>query len=218
MLKKFIIFILSFCVCFSTGCAKKSTLLPHISELRLNIYEGESQDYSLKATFGFCEKLKNLDGIVGEKEYNLTLTLKDCNYEEKITATIDLGEQNYTEQFFYDPVSSKMTTNFPVNDMPNDFDVTITANGQSQKIIMRSVVPENTVTYQTALNSFEKQQSPLLENYKIDGEFKGEIAMRIIVRNGSPYWYLGLTDENGKTKALLIDGFSCEILAVKDIF
>lgn len=218
MLKKFLVLFFSISLCFFAGCTKQSALLPYISELRLDVYEGSSQDYELKANYGFREKTKRLDGIVGEKNYVLSIILQNYDFDGKITATIEIDGLSLTEQFVYNPVSSKMTAEFPVDDMSKTFDVTVSANAQSQTVTMISIVPENTVTYQIALNNFEEQQPMLIENYKTNGEFNGEIAMRIIVRNGSPYWYLGITDRNGKTKALLIDGISCEILAVKDIF
>ena len=48
--------------------------------------------------------------------------------------------------------------------------------------------------------------------------FNGEIRAKILVRNGKAYWYMGLIDASGRTRALLIDGASGEILAAKDVF
>ena len=79
-------------------------------------------------------------------------------------------------------------------------------------------MPENAISYKKALESFESKQPALIQNYTVNGTFIGEIAMRIIVKDGAPYWYLGLIDSNGKTKALLIDGTNGNILAIKDVF
>ena len=41
--------------------------------------------------------------------------------------------------------------------------------------------------------------------------------MRIIVKKEKPYWYIGLINQDGTTKALLVDGFSGEVLAIRKI-
>ena len=57
-----------------------------------------------------------------------------------------------------------------------------------------------------------------LKNYCDEkGNFNAEIALRVLVKDNHPYWYVGLSNTSG-TKALLLDGFSGEVLAVKDIF
>ena len=62
------------------------------------------------------------------------------------------------------------------------------------------------------------EQGALIETYKNEnGEFSGEISERIIVKNEKPYWYVGLLNGKGGTKALLIDGLNGEILAVREI-
>ena len=82
---------------------------------------------------------------------------------------------------------------------------------------MKSTLPKGTISYKKALEYLQKNQSELVKSYYDDGEFKAEICMRVLVKDNHPYWYIGLTNSTN-TKALLIDGFSGEVLAIRDIF
>ena len=42
--------------------------------------------------------------------------------------------------------------------------------------------------------------------------------MRIFVKDLKPYWYIAIANSENKLKAMLIEGFSGELLAVKDVF
>ena len=44
-----------------------------------------------------------------------------------------------------------------------------------------------------------------------------EIHARITVKDNAPYWYVGLNTKNG-LKALLVDGTSGKILAIREIY
>ena len=48
----------------------------------------------------------------------------------------------------------------------------------------------------------------------------GEIftSVKVIVKDDKPYWYVGIASGGGNLKALLIDGFSGEVLAIREIF
>ena len=218
MIKKFFIVFLALTLLFCTSCAKKSKLVPFVSELREIIYEGNCPDYTIKAHYGFKEKMHVADGIVSEKTYNLTIMLLNLTSYSKITASITLNGEVFTETFTYNPVSSLLTVCFPVKNAENCYDLILSENGKTQTVTITSIIPENTLSYKQALIEFEKQQPSLIKNYEVGTEFHAELQMRILMREGKPYWYLGIIDKSGNTKALLLDGFSGKILAIKDVF
>ena len=107
----------------------------------------------------------------------------------------------------------RLTTSFP-NSEPTFSKALPTA----EEVRLRSVVPPTAITCDKALEILSSEQGALIETYKNEnGEFSGEISERIIVKNEKPYWYVGLLNGKGGTKALLIDGLNGEILAVREI-
>ena len=83
---------------------------------------------------------------------------------------------------------------------------------------MKSTLPKNTISYTKALTCLQKSQAELLKTYyDSNGNFNAEITLRVLVKDSHPYWYVGLSNANG-TKALLLDGLTGKVLAVKDIF
>lgn len=201
------------------GCTKENKLLPFVSELREDVYIGESNNYKLKAHYGFSETPIDRDGNAGAHTRKLTLMLLDRDGGDiKVNATLNLVDTPQTETFALNPITFLWSAQFNADVMEKQFSVTITENGVSEEITLTSELPENTLSYKSALDALCKSQPELINAYNTNGTFGGEICMRVLVRNEKPYWYVGLTDKNGRTRALLIDGFTSEVLAVKDIF
>ena len=95
----------------------------------------------------------------------------------------------------------------------------ISSGTDTENVQLKSTVPKNAISYSTALKYLQKNQRELIKTYcDSDGNFKGEICARIVVKDQKPYWYVGLTDKDGNLKALLIDGFNGEVLAIREIF
>ena len=221
--KKFLIifftFLLAVLFIFS-GCKNngKSSLLPYISELKKDILFGENETYVVCATCGYEEVPLNLDGKVDKTQNKLTVFLTGENKDAKTEIGLHINGEIYKQTLTYDPISSKGRAAFPLDIKEKSLTVSVYENGRESVINLKSKIPEDTVDYETALKTFEKSQKNLISNYTENGVFKGEISMRILEKEGKAYYYLGLTDKTGKTKALLIDGKSCDILAVRDIF
>lgn len=206
------------CFLFTCGCSKESKLLPYISELRETLYEGSSERYTVTAGYGFCETPRQSDGKVGELKKRLTVSLKGADADVKITGAVAVGDVVCKESFKLNPVTFMLTAEFPMDAPPSQVNLTLSENGNDEEVILLPAVPEGSFGYKQTLKYLEANQPGLIENYESNGAFAGEIALRILVRNEKPYWYVGLTDQHGKTKALLIDGTDGNVLAVKDIF
>ncbi len=213
-MKKFTIVLFSFVLilCVGLGCANKLSLAESVTELQSELYAGQSQSYNLKASYGY--KTQN-----GEKVYHLTVKMSDKT-QDNATYTLSLNHngESYQTTFALNPVSDCLTAKIEVENLTQKtFDVTIYASSSSETVTLSSILPSDTADYTTALNSLLKSQSALISNY-CDGEvFTGKIVMRILVKDGLAYWYVGLENERG-VKALLIDGKTLEVLAIRDIF
>ena len=204
-----------------SGCAKLNPLYDCVSELRQNIYQGSNQDFTLKAGYGFKETPYQNDGEVSKKIYHLTFRLMDKEIDD-VTYTIKLNfnGQTYSSPFALDPVSDAVIAKIEVENFNlNQFTVTLSYGGTDIEIVMVSLIPYETITYQTALDKLYQKETALINAYTDqNGNITAEIYARIIVKDQKPYWYIGFANGNGKLKAMLMDGFSGELLAVREVF
>lgn len=206
---------------FFTACKSENPLYSHVSELRQNIYEGQSQNYHVKAQYGYREHPFDNNAKVDEHVYRLIFKLMDKE-TDGATYTVNLthGEEKYSSTFTLDPVTHSVTAKIEISDFNlNKFDIEISSSSSTEKVTMSSTLPENTIDYKTALDFLYQDQSALIESYTDqEGNLNLEIYERITVKNGKPYWYVGLASGNGNLKALLIDGISGQTLAIREIF
>ena len=208
-------------LCYFTGCAKQNPLLSSISELRLMLFEGQSENFTLKACYGFNEVPLNNDAQVGQKIYRLSFRLLDKEMEDvAYSLTFDYLGKTYKTDFKLNPVSDTVTAFIELENFnEKEFSVTVNAGSESQTVKLKSIVPEKTISYESALNALQKEQKNLVSAYTDEnGNFNAELIVRLVVKNGAPYWYVGIASGNNRLKALLIDGFTGKTLAIREIF
>ena len=222
MTKKFTFF---FCLLFITlfpficGCENKSPLLDSVSLLRQDIYCGEFGDKVLNASFGFREYPFCDDGKAGEKVYYYDFKLSIIPDEVKRTVELTLNGKDYSADFKLDPVSSEYKAEIETDNIRlSEFTVNVKSGSENCLVTLRSLIPENCISYEKAITCLEKDQKSLISAFSSDGKFNAEIYLKIFVKNQKPYWYVALLQGNGKLKALLLDGLSGETLAIRDIF
>lgn len=210
----FLLLVFSF-TCLSYGCKRQEfSLANYLTELRENIYEGESEHYKIKADYGF---IKNESGST---VYQLTFKMKDV-VDTNVTYLVcfDLGEKSYQKNFTFSPVHNILTAIVEVDCFNKDsFDITIKKASESENITLNSIIPPNTIDYKTALNYLYQGQKTYIDSFIDNGEFKAKLTERIVVKDDKGYYYIGIENENGKLKAMLIDGISGELLAIRDVF
>lgn len=217
----FISLILSICSLGFIGCKNTSTLENSLSELRYALYEGQVDDYLLKASYGFKESEYSNDGKVGKKIYLLSFSLLGKETDDKTYyITFEHDGKCFEGQFKLSPTRHVLTCQFEIDDFnEQSFSAKVGLIDDKKDVAFNSVIPKGTLSYKQALDCLEKKQSSLLENYKdSDGNFNAEIYQRIIVKDGKAYWYIGIANGNGRLKALLIDGKTGEVLATREVF
>ncbi len=221
MRKKLTFLIAIFC-CFSMllGCQKQVTLTEYVSELRSNCYESDESSLKISAGYGFIEENADRDGNVNNRYYILTFRLLGVQ-TENVTYSLAFKheDKDYSATFKLNPISHGYTATIEIDDFSlNEFDIAVSNGSNVENVHMKSTLPEKTISYQTALSHLQNKQSELINSYYDDnGKFNAEICAKVIVKDAHPYWYIGLsTKEN--TKALLIDGFNGELLAIRDVF
>ena len=129
------------------------------------------------------------------------------------------GENTYSSTFKLNPITHTLTAVIEIYDFDlKEFTVQISTSSLSESVTLKSTLPENTISHETALKCVQENQSQLIKNYiDQDGNFSADVCARVIVKNDKSYWYIGFT-KNGVLKALLVDGLNGEILAIREIF
>ncbi len=222
---RFVLTIISLLLCLSCiffgGCAKPFALSDYVSELRSDIFLGSSESYSIKAFYGYREVAVLQDGKVGETQNLLTFRLLD---KETDSATYSIKfkyqDKDYSADFVTDPIAGFLTADFEIDGFnEKEFSVKISCAGEQQTVVLKSILPANTLDYKTALNKLYDTHKTLVNIYMDEeGNFNAEIYMRVIVKDDKPYYYVGFARANEKLKAILIDGLTGEVLAVREIF
>ena len=218
---KLIALFLAFFTFFTVGCTKQNPLYDKVSELRCFLYEGKSENFNLKASYGFKETPYTNDAVVGERAYTLSFRLEEKETDNATySLELSLDGITYNADFKLNPITHTLSASVELENFNrNEFLVTIHSGSTSQTINMNSIIPSGTIDYKTALDHLYKDQTQLLSVYTdSNGNFNAEIYARIVVKNLKPYWYIGIASGNGNLKALLIDGFTGETLAIREIF
>lgn len=214
----FLCFLIPFAL---VGCAATNPLTKSVSELRSDIYCGTGEHYSLSACYGFIESPFDNDAIVGTRKYFLRFKLNDKQLTQAAhTVSLNYENKNYSADFKLNPVTHTNIAEIIIEGFKlKEFEVSVSSGGVSEVITMRSILPENTISYTAALDFLYKHQRHLVDSFiNKEGEFKAEIYVRVIVKENHSYYYVGIASGNGNLKALLIDGFTGEVLAIREIF
>lgn len=205
---------------FSCSCKTVNPLYSAVSELRSELYSGNSHNYKIEACYGYKETPYHNDNKVSEKVYALLFRLIDKE-TDGATYSIELvhGGKTYSANFKLNPVSHTLTARIELENFnQKEFSATLKKAQETELITFTSIVPEKTISYRTALDGLSKTQTALIERYcDENGKFTAEIHARIIVKDQHPYWYVGIVKSDG-IKALLVDGFTGKILAMREIF
>ncbi len=208
-----------FLFCY-TACAKPINLEPFISELRSDLFYGRGETLELKAGYGFRETPYVNDGKISEKISAITFRLLGVETTNTAyTLNFTYNGTNYSGLFRLNPISDNLTCEIPIENFSlKEFSVQVSFSSNTETIALKSEVPDGTISHAQALSFLVKNQSPLIEHYMdTNKNFVAEIHIRILVKDSRSYWYVGIAS-NHNLKALLIDGFSGEVLAIREIF
>lgn len=213
MRKIFLSFLLLIITVFlgCSACDSSPDLVNAITELRVDIFKGESDIISLSSAYGFNK----------EKGKGYFMTFKINNpVDMPVTYTVSFEhDKSYTETFSLNPITHSLTASVQIDDFnKKEFSVDILWGSEKSTVTLSSIKPENTLDYKTAINSLKTSQPSLLNNYIKDGVFTADICMRLTVKDNKPFYYVALKGEDKTVKAFLLDGVTAKVLAVRDIF
>ncbi len=220
MKKILVIFLVLLSTLTLFSCKEDLGLTPYVSELRSNLYQGTGEDFTVKGGYGFKETPYQNDGKVASPVYQLNLKLigKETSQVSHV-ASLDFNGQKYTATFKLSPVSHCLVATFEIENFNlNEFNLNISCGDKTQTVTMKTILPQGTISYEKALSCLEQSKPQLIKAFcDEDGNFNAEIYARIIVKKDKAYWYIGFAGGNDLLKALLIDGATGEVLAIREI-
>jgi hypothetical protein len=207
----------SFFAC-QTGCKDQFDLKNYVSYYQSNVYVGDYNGIKITAYYGQSEQPYKSDGIKGDLLPFLTfkMSVTDINADYHVTITTD---KEYQSAFTFEPIKSHLTATLPVKNVDAyTFDATVTVKNEPTTVKFTSIVNSGIIGIDKALSSLYTNQQSYIDSL-IDGDdFNGEIIVKLTVVKEKPYYYVGIADKNNNYKALLIDGISAEVLAIRNVY
>ena len=200
------------------ACEKTARYEKYVSLLRQDIYCGNYKDLTVTAEYGFKENPFTNDACARERVYGFTFFIPVIPDEIKRTVSFTENGKTYSANFTVNEITSEYKAFIETEPIDvKGFTADIVSGSEIISVSFSSVVPANAVSYKAALSALEKEQSPLLSSFTDNGEFKAELYLKIFVKNEKPFWYVGIAYGNDRLKAFLLDGFTAETLAIREI-
>ena len=199
-----------------------------VTELRDNIFVGESSSFSVQAISGRREDPFLMDGNVGTtRDFTLfTLTPKGESSDNLMAQTeysvkVLMDGTSREGMFVPHPFSNTLSVEFDVRAINPEITVTILrAKEVVDSFNIYSVVSEQMIGYERALEIAEKKLRNSIEVFKVNGELNCEIYIRLIENqvdgSGGHHWYVAFVGSNQTIFAVLIDSISMEVVAIRN--
>lgn len=218
-----------------TGCAEKHPdLFSYVSELRDNVLiaelpcaddnggnSGESgESKALLTVYSYLREQPYLDdGAAGttERIAAFYFTRKDGSSTFLISFTAQGGENKESGgEMSYDDVKKQYYYMCSL-DLSEAAELPVTVKnaktGKEYAFTAKTVKTPNTLSPRAALSAFENAESQMLAPLKHDGDFEGEIRIRLIESEGKTYYYVGVISADKVNVSYLLDGETAKILA-----
>ena len=201
----------------AASCKKNNSLYDSVSVLRSDIYEGLYNGVTVTAELIYGEYPEIRDGIVGDKETRLIFTVPITEPDRSYSVTMDYGGRLYSENFVYDGVKNVLTaTLFPEGFDKKSFSAKIALSSSVTEVKFDSVIKGDFLSHKKILDSLNVSQKTYLSSFISDGKFSGEIIMKIAFMSGRIFWYVAVCNQDGG-KAMLLDGATADLVAIRDV-
>jgi len=223
-MKKLLIFSLLFCIIFMGGCDQKyKRIKNNLSEVRYNIFTGESDNFKVTFMSGKREKDYSING------YNtnlidfgvITISPKDSSIDTtNSSVAITIDTLRYEETLERNPFDGSLVADIGViiDNEINSISIKILVDNINENLILNNISHDWKVDYAKALKLAYNNLSENLEPH-ITTQFLGEIYVKIIedtINNKGNYlWYINFVTRTGKQYGIIIDPISEKILATK---
>ncbi len=218
-MKKIFLICLCLCLAFSLcGCdlmeADKS--MDTVSHLRKYYFVGNSDNFYCEMHGGVRENPVVVDGEVGVMENYVEIkVLPKSGVDGEYTYHIGINEEEFDGTLSKEIAGGFFTVTLEATELADDYVLTVTLNGNSEKINMKSCVEENAITFEQAKAIAEVElKEKIAEMTKAEGATY-ETYVKYIqgeVGHGEYYWYVAFMTD-AELCAVLVNPITSEIVA-----
>ena len=200
------------------GCGGKSLeegISEKISEYREDFFYGTSEGVSASFTDGMRESDFRTDGKSTElQDFGVLLVRTSDNTSDTLDFVLKIGETEYEGTLQKNPFDGSYVID--LNRRVESVDViTLTIPSLNTTFTLEPLSQNWGIDSNKALNIFITNNKVNLNEYFVDGDFKGEVFIKIVADKGdiaNIYWYVLCVCEDGYIFANLISVQNGEIL------
>ncbi len=187
----------------------------YLSEARSDLFCAETEAFSLALACVSREYPYIADGIPCEMSDLVEITLEDRQDAEDYRVFV-LGEREYGGEMSYRSIRDDYFYSQGVDVFPQgSVSLRVEWEGGSCEVAATSVKTADTLSVKDALKKAEEAVPEQMKALRQDGRLNAEFYVRLLKRD-KPYYYVGITDRDGNTLSLLLDGATGEVLARRD--
>lgn len=193
----------------------------NISEIRLNLYEGNSDAFEVTIFIGKRENPYSLDGVSSALvDYCLINVMPSGDIPGEVTLSYQLsgGKYNQTGNLTKDIATGRYRADALAYhaDTP-EINITISGGDIVDSVIVKAKHSTDMMTWKDALSLARESLSESFAEAFSGDQLKGEIFIRFVnnplIGEDKYFWYVLLKDQRGKLSSVLIDSLSREIVA-----
>lgn len=202
----------------AVACKKDVPLSERVSSVKTDIFKGDYDGLTVTAELYYGEYPEIRDGKVGDKQTSLVFTVPLSEPDKSYSVTMNYDGKLFAENFIYDGVKNALVaTIFPEGFDKKTFSAKITLSSSVKEVTFSSIVKGDCLSYEKILSALYERQKTFIESFYDGDELNAEIILKISVVSEKIYWFVAVWGENGKGKAMLFDGVTADVLAVKDV-
>lgn len=207
-MKKFLYFILTFCLVIFCGCDDQinNIVIDNISDLRTNFFVGENETFFAELSSGKREEQFFYDGISTQKVDCAVLSIGffKTNYSNAIEVQVEIDGQKQNAILQHSPFEELFMVDL---EKTIDDNAKISVVYNDKKVDLKCFSKDWQIDYIKALNLGIKNFQAELENLYFNGKLNAEGYLKIVYERefGKTYWYFGIIDRSGKRYSILID-------------
>jgi len=204
------------------GCTPSYERLANlITELRENIFEGENERFLVSIITGLREDPFLMDGNVGTvREFTLITLTPKVEVAGRVAVRARINETLFSGEFTPHPFSQTLSIEFPVRSVGQEITLQLTYSEIEQTITAKSLLTEQMIGYQRALEIAENKLRNSIEIFKVGGELRCEIFIRLIANQidnaGGLHWYVAFIGSDQTIFAVLIDPITMQVVAIRN--
>lgn len=198
------------------ACGAKYDYTKHLSEVRSDIFYGETDAYSVTVFFGSREYPYATDGIACPMQGLAEISLAVKSGVDGDYAVYVLGDKEWGGEMSYRNVKGDYYYSQGVGAFPEgQMSLRIECEDAKTTLALTSVKTEDTLTPEEALEIAVSHEKETVARLTCDNVFQGEFSVRLLRRDAN-FYYVGIAAKSGKVLSLLLDAETGEVLARRE--